>query len=148
MSDAAKTGPLDLSSLQSAVRALGHTLDITASDEFKRVDPHWRDALVSGVVQHFEFTFELCWKTLKRQLEQELASPAMLDSMSYRDLIRLGHERGLIENVPPWFEFRELRNITSHTYAREKAAEVAAGAVSFLAHAQALLAAVKARNHG
>jgi len=31
MSDAAKTRPLDLSSLQSAVQALGHTLDITAS---------------------------------------------------------------------------------------------------------------------
>ena len=46
MPDAGKTGPLDLSSLQSAVQALGHTLDITASHEFKRVDQHWRDALV------------------------------------------------------------------------------------------------------
>ena len=105
MSDAGKTGPLDLSSLQSAVQALGHTLDITASHEFKRVDQHWRDALISGVVQHFEFTFELCWKTIKRQLEQKLASPTILDSLSYCGLIRLSHERGLIENVPIWLRW-------------------------------------------
>ena len=87
MSDAGMSGPLDLSSLHSAVRALGHTLDFTAAHEFKRVDPHWRDALVSGVQQHFEFTFEVYWKTFKRQLEQEYASPAILDGLSYRDLL-------------------------------------------------------------
>ena len=102
MSDAAKPGPLDLSNRQSAVRALGHTLDITASNDVKCVESHWHDALVSGVAQHFEFTFESRWKTLKRQLEQELTGPTILDSLSYRDLIRLGHERGLIENVPNW----------------------------------------------
>lgn len=148
MSDPRFSGSLDLTSLRAAVLALGNALDVTASPEFKLADPRWRDTLVAGVVQHFEFTFELCWKTLKRQLEQELPSPTMLESMHYRDLIRLGHERGLIVNVLDWFDFRELRNITSHTYAREKAAEVAAGAVKLLAEAKILLAATEVRQRG
>lgn len=148
MTDTESAGPLDLSSLRAAVRALSNAIEVTASPQAQAVDARWRDTLVAGVVQHFEFTFELCWKTLKRQLEREVPSPAELDSMSYRDLIRLGHERGLLAEVVPWFEFRELRNIAPHTYAREKAAKVAAGASALLAQAQGLLGVVEARNHG
>ena len=68
--------------------------------------------------------------------------------MSYRDFFRLGHERGLLAQVAPWFEFRELRNITPQTYARDKAAQVAAGAIDMLMHARSPLSALKARNCG
>ncbi len=108
----------------------------------------WRDTLVAGVMQHFEFTFELCWKRLKRQLEREVPSPAELDGASYRELFRLGHQRGLVSAVEPWFELRELRNITAHTGAREKAQRVAASAPALLAQARALLGAIEARQHG
>ena len=148
MTDPSPDRPLDLGSLRSAVQALGNAVDVVASPEFSVADPRWRDTLVAGVVQHFEFTFELCWKTLKRQLEREVPSPSDLDGASYRELFRLGQERGLIAAVQPWFEFRELRNITAHTYARDKALKVAAGAPLLLAQARALLSAVQARNHG
>jgi Nucleotidyltransferase substrate binding protein like len=85
---------------------------------------------------------------LKRQLERELPSPTELDSASYRELIRIGFERGLVQVVQPWFEFRELRKITSHTYARDKAQKVAAGAAVLLQHAQTLLQTLEHRNHG
>lgn len=85
---------------------------------------------------------------IKRQLEAELASPSVLDAMSYRELIRLGHERGLVQDVAPWFRLRELRNITAHTYSRDKALKVVAGATDLLGHARGLLAALEARNHG
>ncbi len=140
--------PLDLGSLRAAVQALGNAVDVVASPEFAAADPRWRDTLVAGVVQHFESTFELCWKMLKRQLEREVASPSELDLASYRELFRIGQARGLIAAVQPWFEFRELRNITAHTYAREKALKVAAGAPVLLAHARALLRAVEDRNRG
>ena len=87
MSDAGMSGPLGLSNLHSAVRALSRTLDFTAAHEFKHVDPHLRDALVSGVEQHFEFTFEVYSKSPKRQLEHGYASPAILDCLSYRDML-------------------------------------------------------------
>ena len=148
MDDSKPDRPLDLGSLRAAVQALANALDVVSSPEFAAADPCWRDTLVAGVVQHFDFTFELCWKMLKRQLEREVPSPSDLDGSSYRELFRLGHQRGLIPAVEPWFEFRELRNITAHTYARDKAHKVAAGAPALLAQAQALLSAIESRNHG
>lgn len=139
--------PLDLASLRAAVQALANAVDVVSSSEFAAADPRWRDTLIAGVVQHFEFTFELCWKMLKRQLEREMPSPSDLDGASYRELFRTGRERGLVTNVESWFEFRELRNITAHTYARDKALKVAAGAPLLLAQARALLSAIEARNH-
>ena len=139
--------PLDLGSLRAALHALTDAIDVVSSPEFAAADPRWRATLVAGVVQHFEFTFELCWKMLKRQLEREVPSPSELDGASYRELFRLGHERGLVSAVEPWFEFRELRNITAHTYSREKADKVAAGAPALLAAAKALLSAIESRNH-
>ena len=139
--------PLDLASLRAALQALGDAVDVIASPEFAVVDLRWQNTLVAGVVQHFEFTFELCWKMLKRQLEREVPSPSELDGSSFRELFRLGHQRGLISAVEPWFEFRELRNITAHTYARDKAHKVAAGAPALLAQAQALLSTIDSRQH-
>ena len=139
--------PLDLGSLRAALQALGDAMDVVSSPEFAVVDPRWQNTLVAGVVQHFEFTFELCWKMLKRQLERELPSPSDLDGSSFRELFRLGHQRGLITAVEPWFEFRELRNITAHTYAKDKAHKVAAGAPALLAQAQALLSTIDSRQH-
>ena len=139
--------PLDLGSLRAALQALGDAMDVVSSPEFAVVDPRWQNTLVAGVVQHFEFTFELCWKMLKRQLEREVPSPSELDRSSFRELFRLGHQRGLITAVEPWFEFRELRNITAHTYAKDKAHKVAAGAPALLAQAQALLSTIDSRQH-
>jgi nucleotidyltransferase substrate binding protein (TIGR01987 family) len=130
------------------VQALANAVDVISSAEFAAVDPRWRDTLVAGVVQHFEFTFELCWKMLKRQLERELPSPTELDSASYRELLRIGHQRGLVVAVEPWFEFRELRNITAHAYAKEKANKVVAGSPALLEQARLLLNAIEARNDG
>lgn len=148
MVDSTPDRPLDLGSLRAATQALANAVEVVSSPEFAAADPRWRDTLVAGVVQHFEFTFELCWKMLKRQLEREMPSPTELDGLSYRELFRLGHQRGLVTAVEPWFEFRELRNITAHTYARDKALKVAAGAPALLAEAQALLNTFEARNHG
>jgi len=138
--------PLDLGSLEQATAALQGALQVTSSPQFKALDDTWRNTLLAGVVQHFEFTFELCWKMLKRQLERELPSPDELDALNYRDLVRLGHERGLIESVQPWFDYRELRNITSHTYARDKALRVCAGAAGLQRDAAALLRRLQERN--
>lgn len=141
-------GPLDLEGFRAAVGSMADALEVVTSAEFASMDSRWRNTLIAGVVQHFEFTFEVCWKMLKRQLERELPSPSILDSLSFRELIRLGNERGLVTAVEPWFEFRELRNITAHSYSRDKALKVAEGASDLLDHARALLRAIELRNHG
>ena len=58
---------LDLSSLRKAVTALGQTLERCEDDALlARLDEVTRNALRAGAIQHFEFTFELCWKFIQR----------------------------------------------------------------------------------
>ncbi len=140
--------PLDLSSLKRVLASLGNALEITRSKQFRSLDDRWRNTLVAGVLQNFGWTFELSWKMLKRQLESELPSPAELDTMSYREMIRVGHERGLIDDPEAWFDYRLLRNITSHAYDESKARQVYDGVPAFVDSARHLLAALERRNAG
>jgi nucleotidyltransferase substrate binding protein (TIGR01987 family) len=66
---------------------------------------------VGGLVQAFEFTFELGWKTIKDFLyEQGL-------STSYpRETIKEGFQTKIIEDGHTWLHMLEKRNELSHTY--------------------------------
>ena len=105
-------------------------------------DEEIRDA----VIQRFEYTYELSWKMLKRQLEQELATPSDADKMSFKELIREGAERGLVGEVGSWLIYRRQRNLTSHVYNREKAISVYHTVFDFFKDAKKLLTALENRN--
>jgi len=79
---------------------------------------------LEAVIQRFEYTYELCWKMLKRRIELDSPNPAAVDAMSFKDLLRDGAERGLIEDVEKWMIYRDQRNITARTYDEQKAASV------------------------
>jgi nucleotidyltransferase substrate binding protein (TIGR01987 family) len=86
-----------------------------------------------GLVQRFEFTYELAHKTLKRYLEFASPSPEVFDSMPFADLIRSANEQDLLmSDWPRWRLFREMRSKTSHTYDEEIALEVVSGIPAFL----------------
>jgi len=84
------------------------------------------DTLVrDGLIQRFEFTYELGHKTLKHYLEYASANPNQFDQMEFRDLIRTANERGLLlGDWTDWREFRKMRAKTSHTYEEEFAITV------------------------
>lgn len=129
---------LDLSSLRKAVDSLGRAIKRSKSNP---VDEELRDA----VIQRFEYTYELCWKMLKRQLEAESPNPAIIDTLSFHDLFREAAEKGFIDNVESWFTYREQRNITSHTYDQKKAISVQQTAFVFLDDAKKLLLTLEKR---
>lgn len=131
---------LDLTSFKKALAALDRALTRAA---LAPGDEELRDA----TIQRFEFTFELAWKSLKRRLEMDLPNAQEVDAMSYRTLIRVGAEQGLIDSdsVTAWFVYRDKRNLTSHTYDEAKAAEVAAIVPAFAEHARMLLGRLEAR---
>lgn len=80
-----------------------------------------------GLIQRFEFTYEISHKMLKRHLEVTSANPAEFDDMSFQDLIRMGNERGLLSGGwPEWRNYRDMRAKTSHTYDEDIALEVVA----------------------
>jgi len=66
---------------------------------------------VQGLIQCFEYTFELSWKTLKDYLEFE-----GYDVKTPRDTIKQSFQIGLIEDGTVWLDALEKRNLMSHTY--------------------------------
>ena len=89
-----------------------------------------------GLVQRFEFTYELGHKVLKRFLEYASANPEQFDRMTFQDLIRTGNEQDvLLGDWPDWRGFREMRGKTSHTYNEDVALEVVGGIPRFLEEA-------------
>ena len=127
---------LDFTSLTKAIAPLAAALDaakVRPGDEFVR----------DASIQRFEYTYELCVKFLRRQLEAMSDSPSELDALGYRDMIRSGVERGLLKSEEPWFGYRELRNITSHVYDPAKAKKVFGALARFLRDAKALHAQLR-----
>ncbi len=101
---------LDITSLGNAVRRLREGLERYNREP---TDEQIRD----GLIQRFEFTYELTHKMLKRYLEEIAASPDEIERMPSADLIRSGNAQGLLRSDwPVWRRFREMRARTSHTH--------------------------------
>lgn len=141
------TQKLDLSALRSAVTSLEDGLEVVSDSEwFSQQSAKVRNTLVAGVIQNFELVYEVGVKMLKRQIEAESASPEEVDETNFREVLRVAAEKGLIADVEAWFKYRQMRNITAHTYDHEKAHKVYQGTLHFIADARALLQKLEARN--
>ncbi|KMT22921.1 nucleotidyltransferase substrate binding protein [Clostridium cylindrosporum] len=71
--------------------------------------------LKDGVIQRFEFTYELCWKSMKVFLENE----GIEEAKSPRSTFREGFKYGLISDGELWIDMLKDRNLTSHVYDEE-----------------------------
>ena len=138
--------PLELGSLRRAVRSLESAVSIVTQ---KQAAPNIADAeldvIKAGVIQHFEFTYELCWKFMKRWLEDNYG-PVYVDGVPRRELFRLAAENLLLTDVDRWMEYHRARNRTSHIYDPAVAETVLAAALAFLPAAQSLLQRLEERN--
>ena len=90
-----------------------------------------RNAIRAGVIQHFEFTYEICCNLMRRRLRESM-NPDLVATASRRQLFRLAAQTGLIESFEAWLGFHESRNLTSHTYREEVAAAVYSSAAGLL----------------
>ena len=137
---------LDLNSLVRAVRALTDAVTAAHDDDaMARLSVVQRRVFIAGVIQSFEFTYELSWKFIKRWLAMNVGA-VYVDGVSRRELFRMAAEQRLIEDVQAWWAHHKTRNLTSHVYDEEIAQEVFEEASRFLKDAQALLLALEARN--
>ncbi len=138
---------LDLSALHLAITSLEDGLSVVSDAAwFNQQDAKVRNTLVAGVIQSFEFVYEISVKMIRRQLELESDSPTDVDQAGFRDLLRIAHEKGLIADVDAWFGFRQMRNITAHTYDHAKARQVYEGTQAFLNHARLLRTQLEGRH--
>ncbi len=133
---------LDLTSLRNAVRSfdksLKHLSGLSEDDDFF-------ETMRAGVIQNFEFTFELCRKFMRRWLEN---NPGLLgsDIITNKVIFRLSAQEKLIDNPVEWFRFQEARNISSHTYDEEKAEKVLKVAIEFLPSTKQFLSNLERAN--
>lgn len=70
-----------------------------------------------GIIQAFEFTHELAWKTMKNFLESK-GQQELFDS---KDTSRRAFNLDLISNGEIWMDMISSRNLSSHTYDEETA---------------------------
>ena len=83
-----------------------------------------QDALYrDGLIQRFEFTVELSWKSLKEYLE---AQGFVLAASSPRAVLKDAYAAGVIQDAERWNRILTARNITSHVYDEKTADGVAA----------------------
>lgn len=68
-----------------------------------------------GLIQRFEYTFELAWKTLKDYLEAQEVKVSFP-----REVIKSAFHYGLIEDGDTWMDMLEKRNLMAHTYDEER----------------------------
>lgn len=138
---------LDLSALRDAVGSLEDGLEVVSnSDWFNAQSSKVQNTLIAGVIQNFEFVYEISIKMVKRQIEAESASPDEVDKTNFREVLRVAAEKGLIADVEAWFKYRKMRNITAHTYDHEKAQQVYQDTLIFIGDARALLHKLEVRN--
>lgn len=137
---------LDFSSLQKAVDALDRAHQVAT-------DPHVAAALgpdalallKAGVIQHFEFTYELCWKMMKRWLETNV-TPGLTVGIPRRHLFRLAAQEGLIDDIESWMRHHEARNLSSHLYDDKLSEDVYLASFPFAEDAKKLLARLEVHN--
>jgi len=89
-----------------------------------------------GLIQAFEFTHELAWKTLKDFFEVK-GNQGIYGS---KDAVREAFKVGLIEDGETWMRMIASRNASSHTYNQKPADSIASDVVqSYAPQFRALL---------
>ncbi len=72
-----------------------------------------------GMIQRFEYTFELSWKTLKDYLESR-----GVQVQFPRDVIKEAFSAGIVHDGEIWMDMLDNRNLMFHTYQEEIFREV------------------------
>ena len=74
-----------------------------------------------GVIQRFEYSYELAWKTMKDYLE---ADGIVITPVTPRNVIKEVFAVGMIDDGQVWIDMMLHRNLLAHTYDASKFKEV------------------------
>jgi|SRR5579872_3388971 len=136
---------LNIEPLKKALSQLEKSMDYLHSN-LAQNDRDLYAQFRNSSIQCFEFTYELSYKMIRRQLEQIVDIPLELRHMNFADFIRTAADAGLIPDVKRFIRYRERRNLTSHTYDEKKADEIIAILDDFLGDIHFLFKELSMRN--
>lgn len=81
---------------------------------------NFNDLEKDGVIQRFEFTFELAWKTMKDFLEDQ----GFIDIASPKKVLQKAYAQNLFLEDTLWMQMLVDRNSVSHLYKQEMSNKV------------------------
>jgi nucleotidyltransferase substrate binding protein (TIGR01987 family) len=108
-----------LNSYSKALAQLERGVDLAAQRPLSELEEQ-------GLIQAFEFTHELAWNALKDFLVERGATSIY----GSKDTVREAFRAGLIEDGETWMRMIASRNMSSHTYNRATAEEIARDVIS------------------
>ncbi|MCB0370138.1 MAG: nucleotidyltransferase substrate binding protein [Bdellovibrionales bacterium] len=116
-----------------------------SKDEYKKavsrleeaISQKKNDFIRDSVIQRFEFSVELAWKTCKKVMGSSSVAP--------KDIIREMAQSGYIDNPEEWILAIDMRNLSSHTYKEELAEKVYNFACNFITDLKALLVILESK---
>lgn len=103
---------------QIIIEQLGNAL--SRLDESLKIAPKDSTLAVDATIQRFEFCFELFWKMLQKLL----FSSEGIEIRSPKKALQEALALGWITNENAWLQMLDDRNLTSHTYHEDLAAEI------------------------
>lgn len=128
---------IDLTPFEKALKTLD---EIIIRYEKEKND----DAIRDAVIQRFEYTYSLSIKMLTRFLQSQAID--LPDSLTFNEIIRKANQLGLLlSNLEKWTDYRQKRNMTSHTYEESIAQSVVSVVYDFQKDATFLLNELKKR---
>lgn len=136
---------LDLSSLTKALASFDSALQVSTPGKMETLDDALQDVIRAGVIQNFEFTYEICASFIHRWLVENIGE-SRVKGTTRRELYRLAMENALIADVDDWMEYYEARNRTSHTYDSDTAEEIFKIAQNFVHDVRRLLQVLEQKN--
>ncbi len=115
------------------------------SHEFEKAVSKLQEALAKpkdeflrdSVIQRFEFSIELAWKTSKKIMGTSSSAP--------KEVIREMAQSGYIQNVDLWLRAIDMRNLTAHTYKEVLADQVYLFVSQFVGELAALVQVLKSK---
>ena len=93
---------------QRALDQLNEAADIAKQRAFSDLEKQ-------GLIQGFEYTYELAWKTLKDFLEYR----GQTEILGSKDAFRKAFSLGVLEEGEVWMDMIKSRNRTAHTYNKQ-----------------------------
>ena len=137
---------LDLSSLKKSIAALDNSINsYSGNKNNKSLTGRDLETMKAGIIQNFEVAYEMCWKFMKRWIEEEV-SPNIVDGVPRRELYRVSAENLLISDVDLWMDYHKARNLTAHTYNSGNADCASEAAMKFIHDAKKFLKTLEAKN--
>lgn len=128
---------IDLTSFEKALVSLFEVIKIYNCD---RTDSITRDSMI----QRFEYTYSISLKMIKRYFSTGAFVFENIDAMTFNEMIRQANKMGLLRsNLEKWDNYRQKRNLTSHTYDEKIAQDVVSIIEDFAFEAKFLLDKLK-----